>query len=438
MEAASARRIRRELTAAPQSPRDFTSKKKLREGAKISKDWQDLSPVHTLTICVTWLSGEEPTMPESFPARRDKLLAQIKTEGIDGFLVSHPVNVSYLTGFSGDSSYLFLTPRQTLLLSDGRFTTQIQEECPGLAAHIRPPSQPILQAAAEMATSLGIRSLGYEKNHLTVAALETLREATPALNWLGLGDAVEQLRMVKDEDELGQIREAIWLAERAYAMFRASLRGGDSEKDLADAMEMHIRRAGGKCSSFPTIVALGERSALPHAVPTARMVRESNLLLLDWGAAGTFYKSDLTRVLIPRRKTPTHPLPAAPVSEVKLRDIYEVVLRAREQALRFLRPGVKSGEVDAAARQVIVDAGYGDQFTHSLGHGLGREVHEGPMLRPGTETVMKAGMVVTIEPGIYIQGWGGVRIEDDVVVTPDGCQVLTGVPRDFDSQYVDY
>jgi Xaa-Pro aminopeptidase len=202
-------------------------------------------------------------------------------------------------------------------------------------------------------------------------------------------------------------------------------------------MEMYVRRAGGKCTSFPPIVALGDRAALPHALPSARKVHESNLLLLDWGASAAFYKSDLTRVLLPRTKTPLSPPPKTWVAEEELRKIYDIVLRARDKAIEVLRPGIKSGEVDATARAVISEAGHGDRFTHSLGHGIGRDIHEGPMLRPETETEIKAGMVVTIEPGIYIPGWGGVRIEDDVLVTPDGCEVLTSVPREFEEQYVD-
>ena len=211
------------------------------------------------------------------------------------------------------------------------------------------------------------------------------------------------------------------------------LRPEDSEKDLCDALESYIRRAGGRCSSFPAIVGVGPRAALPHCPPGQHRVSESALLLVDWGASGRFYKSDLTRVLLPRK---TSKLSARTV-EAKLEEVYDVVLRAQQAAIAALKPGAKSGTIDAAAREVIASAGYGEYFTHSVGHGLGMQVHEAPMMRAGTETVLQPGMVVTVEPGIYLPGWGGVRIEDDVLITPEGCEVLTHVPKDLPAMLMD-
>ena len=247
-----------------------------------------------------------------------------------------------------------------------------------------------------------------------VADLEALREAAPALNWKGGSDRVERLRMVKDEWELGQIREAIAIAERAFTAFRAMLRPDDTESDLANRMEALVRHCGGQATCFPTIVAVGERAALPHAPPTARRVGTSELLLVDWGVDGPLsYKSDLTRVL------------TAHIISSKLKEVYAVVLEAQVRAIRAVRPGVKAQSVDAEARAAIAEAGYGEFFGHGLGHGIGLQVHEGPAVRPLSETVLEAGMVFTVEPGVYLPGWGGVRIEDDVLVTSDGCEVLT-------------
>jgi len=240
-----------------------------------------------------------------YPAQRRQRLARfLDDEPLDALLVSHPVNVSYLTGFSGDSSYLVLGRQRTLLVSDGRFTEQIAEECPGLETHIRPSSQNIYKAAAEVLGKLGLRTVGFESGHLTVAELETLRGLTPALDWKGDKERVEKLRLIKDDSEVEAICAAIRIAERAFAMFKAMLRPTDSEKDLHDAMESYVRRAGGRCTSFPTIVAVGPRAALPHAPPTLHTAGEGPLLLLDWGASGPFYKSDLTRVLIARNYSP--------------------------------------------------------------------------------------------------------------------------------------
>src|SRR5262249_11414508 len=249
---------------------------------------------------------------------------------------------------------------------------------------------------------LGVRSVGFESGHLSVSEFEALKAAAPAVEWKPGKDRVERLRAVKDESEVEEIREAIRFAERAFAMFRGMLQPEDCEKDLADAMEMYVRRAGGRCTSFPSIIAVGPRAALPHAPPTRHHVREAELLLVDWGASGRFYKSDLTRVLVPRTTSRFSTTPGGHGLEPKLQEIYEVVLRAQRAAIDTLRPGVTSGAVDAAARQVIADAGYGEYFTHSVGHGIGLQVHEAPIMRPGTEYVLEAGMVVTVEPGIYV------------------------------------
>ncbi len=367
----------------------------------------------------------------NYPARRRDSLRQVLVEeGLDALLVSQPLNVTYLTGFSGESSYLVLGRDRAVLVSDQRFTEQIGEECPGLDAAIRPPTQTLYQATADVIGKLGLHAVGFESFHLTVAELEFLGELCKTVSWKGGRERVEQLRAIKDESEVSALREAVEIAARAFAAFRSLLRGDDREKDLSDAMEGYVRRCGGACTSFPTIVAAGERAALPHAPSTDRAVGAAPMLLVDWGASGALYKSDLTRVLVPRKTAPLS-RPAG-----KLEEVYDVVLRAQETAIRQVRPGVQGQEVDTAARAVIAAAGYGECFGHGLGHGIGLQVHEAPALRPGSEVVLRPGMVVTVEPGVYLPGWGGVRIEDDVLVTADGCEVLTrGVPKELAAMY---
>lgn len=357
--------------------------------------------------------------------RRQRLGRLLDVEGLDALLVSNPLNVTYLTGFTGEASHLVLTRSQTLLVSDFRFTEQIAEECPGLEVVIRPPTQLIHQAVAEVLKRLGVRSVGFESSYLTVADLETLRETLPSLEWKSGRDRVEKLRAVKGPSEIAAIRQAVRQAERAFTVFRALLRSQDSEKDLVDAMEGYIRRVGGRGSSFPPIVAAGERSALPHAPPTDRSLAgipdsQAEVLLVDWGVRGPLYNSDLTRTLIGSRISP------------KLETVYAVVLTAQRAAVSAVRPGVRAQDVDAVARSVITEAGYGDFFGHGLGHGFGLQIHEAPFLRPNNATVLEPGMVITIEPGVYLPGWGGVRIEDDVLVTPDGCELLSSVPKELD------
>ncbi len=354
--------------------------------------------------------------------RRERLARLLPEEGLDAFVLTHPVNVAYLTGFSGDTSVLILGRERAILVSDPRYTRQIAEECAGLATHIRPPAQKLYDAVGEALTKLGHRDVGYESGGLYVADLEALRAAAPTVNWQAGSDRVERLRMVKDEWEIEQIREAIDIAQRAFTAFRAMLRPDDEEIELAHRMEGLVRHCGGQATCFPTIVAVGDRAALPHAPPTQRRVATSELVLIDWGVDGPLsYKSDLTRVLTARN-----------ISS-KLQEVYAVVLQAQQQAIRAVRPGVIARDIDAEARGAIAAAGFGEFFGHGLGHGLGLQVHEGPAVRPNSDTVLEAGMVFTIEPGIYLPDWGGVRIEDDVLVTPDGCEVLTTVPRDLEA-----
>ncbi len=354
--------------------------------------------------------------------RRQKLIRALKPAKLDLLAVGNPLNVTYLTGFSGDSSWLLLNPKRAILVSDGRYEAQIAEECPGLDAIIRKPDRTILQAVSDALMKLGARSVGLEANHVTLADAEKLRELAPSLSWCAKAGMVESLRRIKDTSEIEQIREAIGFAEKSFAMFLAMLQPGDTEKSLVDAMESYVRRAGGKCTAFPTLVGIGDRSALPHVPPTDRRVDEAGFLLLDWGANGRFYKSDLTRMIVTghmERKV-----------ESRLEKLYTTVLTAQKMALQAIRPGVKADDVDRTVRAYFESEGLADQFNHGLGHGFGLQIHEGPFTRPNSVDVYEAGMITTVEPGIYFSGWGGIRIEDDVLVTPDGCEVLTSVPKD--------
>jgi Xaa-Pro aminopeptidase len=367
-----------------------------------------------------------------YPAqRRERLTRLLTNEGIDALVIGSPVNVTYLTGFSGDSTVLLLTHDRILLVSDSRYTGQLADECPGLPVHIRTTAQKLPEAVAEMLKRLGVRSIGFESGAVTVAEFEFLRELAPTLDWKGSADRVERLRMVKDASELAQVRTAIDVAERAFTAFRSLLRPEDTEKDLCDTLEHYVRRAGGAGTAFAPIVAVGERAALPHAPPTNRTAASGEMLLVDWGASAPLYKSDLTRVLDTRKTSTFSRTDSA--TTAKLEDIYAIVLQAQEAALRAVRPGVAARDIDAAARSVIAEAGYGDYFGHGLGHGFGLQIHEAPWVRTNSETPVEAGMVFTLEPGIYLPGWGGVRIEDDVLVTPDGAERLTHLSRDLDA-----
>lgn len=367
------------------------------------------------------------------PRRREALAKRLVEEPLDALLISNVVNVTYLTGFSGDSSYLILSKDRALLVSDGRYTEQVAEECPGLETYIRPPTQTITAATAESLNKLGVRSIGFESSCMTVAERTKLGELCPGIDWKPGNDRVELLRMVKDDTELAEIRQAIAIAERAFEMFQAMLRLDDSEKELSDAMESYIRRAGGEGSSFRPIIAADARAALPHAPLTRTSLAEADLILVDWGASTPrSYKSDLTRVLLARSFSVAGRSRPMRLDPRQLQKVYTAVRTAQEQAFRAIRPGAKAADVDAAARTAIADAGYGSFFVHGLGHGIGLQVHEGPNIRASSTDVLQAGMVFTVEPGIYLPGQFGVRLEDDVRVTPDGCEVLTHVTKELD------
>ncbi|MCI0705518.1 MAG: Xaa-Pro peptidase family protein [Planctomycetia bacterium] len=368
--------------------------------------------------------------------RRSTLAQTLKKHGVDAFLVTASVNVTYLTGFTGEASYYVGTAKNSILVSDSRFEEQIKEECSQVDAHIRPHNKTTIEAAVDVLNKSGAKSVGVEGNRITLGELDQLKELAPKLNFVAVDSAVESQRVIKDPGEVEKIREAVRVAERAYRMFTATLREADTEKDMVDALEGYIRRAGGRSSSFPPIVAVGERGALPHAPPTAKQLGEGSKLLVDWGA-DLLYKSDMTRTL-------RSPFGTAPSRRNKMErvgfdfdEVYGIVLAAQNAALAAIKPGVKAKEVDAAARKVISttklkksDVKLGDYFTHGLGHGIGLEVHEAPRVRANSEDTLEAGMVITIEPGVYIPGWGGIRIEDDVLVTHNGCSLLTTLPRE--------
>jgi Xaa-Pro aminopeptidase len=353
--------------------------------------------------------------------RRELLRQKLKADDLDAILVSSETNVSYLTGFSGDSSALLVGRDRDVILSDGRFKTQLEQECQGIEARIRGTSQTLNQAIVEAVRLLEIRRLGFEAAALSVAEYEIMRGSMPTVEMVATTDRVEDLRQVKDEAEVAAVREAIDYAEKAFAMVRAELHAEATEKEVADLLEANLRRSGATGSSFPSIVAVGVRAALPHARPTATTrIGDDDFVLFDWGAAGRPYKSDLTRVLVTGKVTP------------EFEKIYRIVLAAQERGIAAIRPGVKAQDVDAEARSVIEQAGFGRFFTHGLGHGLGMDVHEAPRLRKESETILVPGMIVTVEPGIYLPDWGGVRIEDDVLVTAEGREVLTRLPKTLD------
>lgn len=356
----------------------------------------------------------------SFTARRKKLRTLIEESQADALLVTNFTNVTYLTGFTGDDSYLLVTLAGETLITDPRYTTQLEEECPGLALEIREPGVKMLTAVREVIERARIERVAIEGNSATVSFQQSLAKELPKL-WVVVSEnLVERLRITKDKSEIDATRIACQQAKRAYDVVRASLTGNMTELEVAAELEYQARRFGAKCLSFPAIVAVGDRAALPHARPTKRRLSESDFTLVDWGVNSGLYMSDLTRVIVTGRISP------------KLRKIYGVVLKAQLSAIDAIRPGRTCEQVDRVARKIITRAGFGKAFGHGLGHGTGLEIHEAPRLAVGQKTKLRPGMIVTVEPGIYVPGWGGVRIEDDVLVTRTGHEVLSDVPKELD------
>ena len=366
--------------------------------------------------------------------RRDRLRAKLAHDGVDAYLISGVANVTYLTGFKGEASHLVVTKNKDILVSDARFTEQIKNECPGLETLIRPPTKKTLDMVAEAIRSIKGLAIGFECQVLTVSDFESLKELLPECSWLATRERVETQRMVKEPIEIEAIRAAIKMAQDAFISLNKSLHPSQTEKNVADELERLMRSMGAQCAAFPIIVAAGANAALPHAIPSQHCIGNENLLLVDWGASSpSGYKSDLTRVIDTTVFSKTTRNAEA---KDKLQKIYSVVLKAQKAAFDSIKPGVKALEVDRAARQLIADAGFGEYFGHGLGHGIGLQIHEAPWFRPGSETVLEPGMVFTLEPGIYLPGWGGVRIEDNILVTSSGAEYLTGISRELDDNII--
>ena len=356
--------------------------------------------------------------------RRDQLRHAVKQAGVDALLVTNFTNVTYLTGFTGDDSYLLLHGEGQVMLSDSRYTTQLSEESPDIEAYSRPHTMTMLQSVVRALRSLKIGRLGIEADSMTVSLRDQIAKASPKVELVATSGLVEKLRQIKDKDEVARLRTAAWQARRAFEVLRATLNPEKTEIQVANELEHQMRLFGSKCRGFQSIVGVGPRAALPHAVPSQRRVGESDFVLVDWGANEGLYISDLTRVLVTGKIVP------------KFERIYRVVLEAQTRAIAAIRPGAAAKDIDRIARDYIADAGFGRYFGHGLGHGLGLEVHEAPRLAAKSEAILRPGMVVTVEPGIYLPGWGGVRIEDDILVTRKGHDVLTDVPKQLEDAIV--
>jgi len=350
----------------------------------------------------------------------------LRSEGCSTMLVTNVSNVRYLTGFTGEDSFLLVSLDEEILLSDPRFEQQISQQCPGLDTWIRQPSEQTWNVVCQQLHRRSLVDLVVESADVSVERFDQLVELA-GVGRLEKGCVqVERLREIKDAEEVSLIRQAVDIAERAFRCVQAQMAECQTELEIANELDRLIRKLGGSGCSFPTIVAVGPRAALPHAWPSPIPVGTSSFVLIDWGANYQGYCSDLTRVLLNSRIPP------------KFLEVYEAVYSAQQAAIQAIKPGVLASEVDRVAREVIESFGMGAHFNHSLGHGIGLNVHEAPRLGRNQDRSLEIGMVVTVEPGVYFPEWGGVRIEDDLLVTESGCERLSSLPADLDSNRIEF
>jgi Xaa-Pro aminopeptidase len=351
-------------------------------------------------------------------SRADRVAALLDARELDALLVTHLVNVRYLTGYTGSNGLALVGPAGGRgFVTDFRYRTQVEQEVQGFERRIA--DHELLDEVLGMLPGGDVR-LGVEHNHLPVQQFDRLRELLPdEVELVRAGGLVEELRAVKDDEEVARVAAAAELADAALQHTLEEGLAGRTERDVALTLEYELQRLGARRPSFDAIVAHGPYGALPHAAPRDVEIAPGSLVTIDWGAELDGYCSDCTRTY------------AAGEPGRRAREIYELVALAQRTGLAAIAPGVSGRDADAAARAVVDEAGYGDRFGHGLGHGAGLEVHEAPRLSKTSDSTLAAGNVVTCEPGIYLPGELGVRIEDLVVVTEDGHRVLNGLPKDL-------
>ena len=364
-------------------------------------------------------AGGEPEPAARLAAVRAWLDAQ---DAVDGLLLVRQESLEdydlrYLTGFTGSSAFAIVSARQALLLTDVRYVEQAAHECPGWC--VRRHGRPATAALAEALQGAEVRRLAFEPAGLTVALWNELGAGLPDTALEPAAGAVTALRARKDAAEVAAIARACAIGDAAFAQLLPALRPGDRERDVARRLEELLYHHGADAIAFDSIVASGPNSALPHARPGLRLIAPGDLVVFDFGARVDGYCADITRTVV-----------MGPAS-AEQRRLYDAVREIQAAAVAGVRAGVRGADLDDDAKRAIQTAGYGEYPTHSLGHGLGLAIHEGPVLRPGNDTVLAPGHVVTVEPGIYLPGFGGVRIEDTVVVEQHGCRVLTSTPREL-------
>lgn len=349
--------------------------------------------------------------------RVGKVIEKIVDMRLDALLITDIKNIRYLTNFSGSSGFLLVTGEKAIFVTDFRYKTQAEEEVRGLELRIE--KEKIQDTVVKLIQEFGLETLGFEAQTLSFDLYKKISERLDGVELKPTTSFIEDLRVVKEEEEIESIRKSIGIAEEAFGNILKTLKPGLMEKDIAIALEYELRKEGSGPIPFDIIVSSGKRAALPHASSSEKRLEEGDLVIIDWGAQSDGYNSDISRTLILGNGSPER------------EKIYSIVLDAQKEAIKEIRPGISFSTLDAVARDFIKDAGYGEYFGHGLGHGIGLSVHEAPHISWQGEGILKEGMVFTVEPGIYIPELGGVRIEDIVLVKEEGAEVLTHLPKEL-------
>ncbi len=372
------------------------------------------------------VTGQVPSsnIDQALQKRQQQLRHKLVDLGVDGMLVTDITNVRYLSGFTGSAGVLLLLPDNQHFISDGRYYEQARRQVAGFQIHIDAgdtdrKGKGLFGFVSTRGLLEGIHQLALEADQLTLSRFNDLRELFPHIEWVETSGLVAELAVVKDEGELAALREAVRITDKVFEDLLNDIRQGVTEREVSARIAYLIKHCGGEGESFDTLVASGWRAALPHAQPSEKTLDPGDFVVLDFGARYDGYYADMTRTVCITEPTDRH------------HDIYNVVLEAQRRGVAATKPRVTAAQVDAVCRDYIAGKGYGEYFTHSTGHGLGLEIHTAPRLASDSHYVLKENMVVTVEPGIYIPDWGGVRIEDDVLISTDGGVPLNRSTRDL-------
>lgn len=350
--------------------------------------------------------------------RVENLRNLFSSHGVDGVLITKAENRRYTTGFTGSAGFVVISKERNVLITDFRYIEQAQEQAPDF--QIVDGSKDMVAKAREIVEELGIKNLGFEIMGLSYYEYREFdKKLSDITDMKPLEGIVEKLRVVKDEDEIALIQKAADIADAAFEHILTVIKPGMSELEISLELEYFMKKQGSSKNAFDIILASGPRSSLPHGIASDRIIQPNEFVKMDFGAIYKGYHSDITRTVV--------------VGEAndKMLEIYNIVKEAQQNVLDNVKAGMSTAEVDALARDIIAEHGYGDNFGHGLGHGIGLEIHEGPRVGIKDPVVLKENMVITVEPGIYIPQFGGVRIEDDVVITKDGCRILTTSPKEL-------